>query len=221
VTPSSRIVRLHLGDQEFRYRAGQWARIGPEGSHELTPYSIAAAPEDAQRDRHIEFLIKVDAHGRWSERYPPLARGHRVCVKGPFGTFTFPDNPVESRFLFIAGGTGIAPLRSMIRHARATHLPGSYRLLYSARTPDDFAYLPELRGMARRKELTLKLTATRAGSDKWRGQRGRIVPEHLAPLIDHPETLCFVCGPAAMVQDVPRMLMGLGIEPQRIRSEEW
>ena len=186
---------------------------------------MASATEDAAQDGCIEFLVKVDSHERWGEGFSPLSRGTRLAVRGPFGQFTFPDNPVERSFLFIAGGTGIAPLRSMIRHARASGYQGSYRLLYSARTPDDFAYLAELRGMARRGELQLRLTATRGGPEdgkaRWRGNRGRIAPAQIAPLVDDPATLCFVCGPAAMVDDVPRMLGELGIDRSRIKVEEW
>ena len=220
-TPSSRIVRLSLGDSGFKFRAGQWARIGPEGTTELSPYSLASAPDDVARIGAIEFLVKIDSHERWGEGFPPLARGQRIAVRGPFGAFTFPDRPLERNFLFIAGGSGIAPLRSMIRHARAAGFGSNCRLLYSARTPDDFAYLAELRGMARRGELRLRLTATRGGDERWRGDRGRITPSQLASLIEDPATLCFVCGPTAMVDDVPRMLGELGIDRSRIRVEEW
>ena len=219
-SPSTRIVRLTVADRGFAYRAGQWARLGPEGANLLAPYSIASAPEDTAQHHTIEFLVKLDAHERWGDGFPPPARGQRLAVRGPFGRFTFPDNPVERHFLFIAGGTGIAPLRSMIRHAFATRLAGSYRLLYSARTPDDFAYLTELRGMARRGELQLIVTATRGGGDRWRGDRGRVTSSQLAALIDTPATLCFVCGPAAMVNEVPEMLSALGIDRGRIRVEE-
>jgi ferredoxin-NADP reductase len=219
-TPSTRIVRLTVPDRGFEYRAGQWARIGPEGASAFSPYSIASAPEDTAQDRIVEFLLKLDAQERWGEGFAPPARGQRFGVRGPFGSFTFPDSPVEQHFLFIGGGTGIAPLRSMIRHACATRLAGSYRLLYSARTPDDFAYLTELRGMARRGELQLSVTATRGGGDRWRGDRGRVTVSQLAMLVDTPATLCFVCGPAAMVNEVPEMLSGLGIDRSRIRVEE-
>ena len=213
-------MRLELPDRGFGYRAGQWARVGPEGSATLSPYSIASALEETARDGYIEFLLKLDAHERWGEGFAPPARGQNLAVRGPFGGFTFPDTPTERDFLFIAGGTGIAPLRSMIRHAHATGLAGSYRLLYSARTPDEFAYLTELRGMARRGELQLTATATRGGGDRWHGDRGRITAPQLSALIDTPATLCFVCGPAAMVNEVPEILMGLGIDRSRIRVEE-
>ena len=217
-TPSTRIVRVRL-DDVFPYRAGQVAEIGPEGAT-LVPYSIASAPADTAKDGAIEFLVKVDARGRWGNHFEPLRRGQRLHVRGPLGRFTFPDDPPQQDFLFIAGGTGIAPLRGMIRHARAT-VPGTFRLLYSARTPLDFAYRRELCGMARRKEIALTLTATRDVTDVWRGETGRIAASQLAALISTPETLCFVCGPASMVEEVPRMLRRLGIDRSRIRVEEW
>ena len=212
---------MDLGGVGFEYRAGQAARLAPEGSDVLVPYSIASAPEDTVKGRFLEFLIKVDADERWGEKFPPLRRGMRLGVKGPFGRFTFPENPGERHFLFIAGGTGIAPMRSMIRHARALGHSGRLSVLYSARTPTDFAYRGELRGMARRGELQLILTATRGPERGWRGGSGRISTAQLEHLLDDPHTLCFVCGPASMVDDVPRMLRQLGVEKSRIRIEEW
>jgi ferredoxin-NADP reductase len=94
-------------------------------------------------------------------------------------------------------------------------------VLYSARTPMDFAYGPELRRLARRGEISLVLTATRQSTPGWKGKHGRIVPGALALLVDDAATLCFVCGPEPMVADVPLMLQELGIDPSRIRVEEW
>ena len=220
-TPSSRIVRLDLDGAALPYRAGQVASLGPPASSRQIPYSIASAPEETATDASIQFLIKSDSAGRWGEHFDPLRRGSLLAVRGPSGSFVFPDAPRERRFLFIAGGTGIAPLRSMIRHAVLSGLPGRICLLYSARTPHDFAYLPELRGMARRGEISLSVTATREMPPRWRGARGRIVAAHVSALVEDPETLCFVCGPAAMVSEVPPILEVLGIDRGRIRLEDW
>jgi aromatic O-demethylase, reductase subunit len=220
-TPSSYIVNLDLGGASFTYRAGQVVELSPEGRGDWAPYSIASAPEETAADATLQFLIKLDASGRWGEHFEPLRRGARVSVRGPWGTFVFPDKPVERRFLFIAGGTGIAPLRSMIKHAILSDRSGERSLLYSARTPRDFAYLPELRGMVRRGELHLTTTATREMPAGWRGARGRIAPAQLVGLVQSPETLCFVCGPASMVSDVPPMLEALGVPRRRILLEDW
>ena len=220
-TPGSRIVRVPLGGATFPYVSGQLAAIGPPDARDRTPYSLASAPEETTRDGYLEFLTKVDAGGRWGAHYPSLRRGAQLAVRGPFGSFVFPAEPREQRFLFIAGGTGIAPLRSMIRHAVLAGIDGRIRLLYSARTPHDFAYLTELRAMERRGEVDLVLAATREMPTRWRGERGRIAPAQLARLVDDPVTLCFVCGPAAMVADVPPMLEALGVDRHRIRLEDW
>ena len=220
-TPSSCIVTLDLDGAAFSYRAGQVASLSPEGDGDRVPYSIASAPEETAADSTLQFLIKFDSSGRWGDHFEPLRRGARISVRGPAGSFVFPEAPTERRFLFIAGGTGIAPLRSMINHAVLTQRPGHIALLYSARTPHDFAYLPELRRMVRRGELQFTMTATRELTTRWRGSKGRIAASQLVPLIESPETLCFVCGPASMVSDVPPMLEELGIDQSRIRLEDW
>jgi ferredoxin-NADP reductase len=220
-TPTSQIIRADLDGAPFRYIPGQLAAIGPAGDHRRIPYSIASAPEETARHGSIEFLIKVDASDRWGMQFERLRRGARIAVRGPSGAFVFPEHPRERRFAFIAGGTGIAPLRSMLRHAVLSRRPGQLRLLYSARTTRDFAYLRELRTMATDGMIELTLTATREFPPRWRGGRGRIAPSQLAPLVDDPATLCFVCGPAAMVADVPPMLRQLGVHQSRIRLEDW
>ena len=113
----------------------------------------------------------------------------------------------------------------MIRQAMLTGQPGRMGLLDSAKTADDFAYLPELGEMAARPigagGLELRLHVTREAPDTWQGARGRITSSELAALIDDPATLCFVCGPETMVAAVPRMPTELGIDRGRVRVEEW
>jgi ferredoxin-NADP reductase len=184
------------------------------------PYSIASSPEETATYGYLEFLLKLE-NDAWGRHLRRLRRGSRVAVEGPIGNFIFPANPLEQQFLFVAGGTGIAPLRSMICHALQADVGGRLHLLYSARTPADFAYLPEMRRYARDGRLELALNATREVPRQWRGRRGRIARDQLTPLVEDPATLCFVCGPAAMVDDVPRTLMEIGIDPKRIRIEEW
>lgn len=219
-TPWTRIVRIDLGGKAFAYKAGQAATIGPPGRQGV-PYSIASAPAETARAGELEFLIKIHDDGRWGDGFDVPRRGGALLVRGPVGRFVLPDAAEERRLLFIAGGTGIAPLRAMIRQAVLTRRSARMQLLYSARTPSDFSYARDLRGMARRGEVELTLTATRETPGRWRGRRGRITEEQLRPLIDDRETLCFVCGPAPMVEDVPKILVDLGIAPSRIRLEEW
>ena len=215
-TPSTRVVSLDLRGQAFVYEAGQAAMIGLAEREERVPYSIASAPLETAKTGSLDFLIKIESSGRWGHQFDSLDLGAMVGVRGPFGSFTLPEEADDTRFLFIAGGTGIAPIRAMVREALLRSGTRKMRLLYSAKTADDFAYLPELGDMAAREGLDLKLHQTRAATGS-----SRINLAQLATLVESPETFCFVCGPESMVADVPPMLLELGIDRQRIRVEEW
>jgi NAD(P)H-flavin reductase len=218
-TPRARIARLDLERHAFDYVAGQAVSIATHGHDRRRPYSIAGAPEDAHREGYLELLIGVDADGTPGDHLT-LDPGRLIDVDGPLGTFTFPAAPEERRFVFIAGGTGIAPLRSMMRHALT--LPHrNIGLFYSARTPDEFAYEQELRSLAGTGEIELRQTVTRASDADWAGPRGRLNRKALEELVHDPATLCFVCGPPALVDEMPKILTDLGIPQARIRVEEW
>ena len=218
-TPRARIARIDLDDHAFDYAPGQAVSIATHGQAKRRPYSIAAAPEDTRRDGWLELLIGVNAEGT-AGSHLTLEPGIQVDVEGPLGSFTFPQTPDERRFIFIAGGTGIAPLRAMMQ--RALHLPHrNIGLFYSARTPDEFAYESELRGLAQAGEIELRQTVTRATDTEWTGPRGRLNRAALEELVHDPATLCFVCGPTTLVDEMPKILTGLGIPRERIKMEEW
>lgn len=219
-TPRATIVRLALNGHRFEYTAGQAVLVAPHGSERRRPYSIAIAPEDAQRTGQLELLVGTDADTGDGSRLE-LEIGATLDVEGPVGTFTFPASPVERNFVFVAGGTGIAPLRAMLRHVMLGPEPQHVGLLYSARTPTEFAYQDEFRALAERRLIELRQTVTRAPAGTWSGPRGRIDRAALAELVHDPRTLCFICGPAAMVDEIPRLLEDIGVDRSRIRIEEW
>lgn len=218
-TSRARIVKLDLAGVTFSYRAGQAVFLTAPGGNSRRAYSIAAAPEEARETNLLELLVGVDAGGRAGDLQ--LEPGALVDVDGPLGRFVFPDDPVEDRFAFIAGGTGIAPLRAMLHHALL--IPHrKICVLYSARTITDFAYEDELRALARDGKIDFWQTVTREDAgETWKGGRGRIRRETLAPLVEDPATMCFICGPRALVDEIPKLLIELGVAAGRIRIEEW
>jgi ferredoxin-NADP reductase len=217
-TPTSRIVRVALDAATFRYRAGQSASIGVDAGP-LTPYSIASAPSDTARCGWLEFLVKVDGSSRFGAIVSELPPGTPLVVDGPAGTFSLPE-PLHSRHcLFVAGGTGIAPLRSMMRQIMGTDPGAEVDLLYVARFPEEFAYIDELQALARDGRLSLALTLTGDAGD-WAHGRGRPGVDHLKALVRN-DTLAFLCGPRGMVQDVRAALQSIALGRDRIRSEDW
>lgn len=217
-TATTRRLRLALDGSPFHYRAGQAASL-TAGPGESTPYSLASAPHETARDGWLEFLIKVDGSSRFGAIVDGLQRDTPIRVEGPAGNFTLPDLSPGVPLLFIAGGTGIAPLRSMILEALHAGTQGSLALVYSARTPDEFAYIDELRGLADEGRLALTLTLTGDAAD-WTHSRGRAGAAHLSDLVT-PSTLAFVCGPPAMVAELPAALVSLGLPRERVRTEDW
>ncbi len=219
-TPRTHIVRIALDGADFPYLPGQAVVVGEHGGERRRPYSLAEAPARARAADCLELLV---GGGGGVMNEPPFAleRGTLVDIDGPLGRFTLPEAPAERRFLFIAGGTGISPLRAMVHHALAVpHY--EIGILYSARTPSDFAYESELRELAGRGQIELQLRVTRDESQgEWSGMRGRFSGVDLAPLIHERETLCFVCGPPALVEEIPKALEALGVPRSRIRTEEW
>jgi aromatic O-demethylase, reductase subunit len=221
-TPTTRILTLSLGDIPFRYDAGQGVTLGRHGQPARRPYSIAGAPGDAQRHGQLEFLLRADHQGLLGRHLDGVGPGVRVDVEGPFGDFTLPDPLPDTPLLFIAGGTGIAPLRAMARDAADRGHRGPMNVLYSVRADDDVAYADEWRQWVADGRGRVALTVTRASGSAQDHVRGRMGAPDLAPVLEHaPGAYCFVCGPPGFVDDLVRALSHLGVPADRIRREGW
>jgi NAD(P)H-flavin reductase len=220
-TPRSLLVSLDLHNTQFAFNAGQAVMVGAHGQPVRRPYSIASSPESTADMQAIELLIGLDSDGSAGPQFSSLARGTLFDVEGPMGTFTFPATLQHRRLLFVAGGTGIAPLRAMLDHALRAHPAEQISLLYSARRADEFAFLPELRAHEAAGRLELHPTVTR-DDVAWEGQRGRIGRAHFeAVLHERLDTLCFICGPGPLVNEAVATLTELGVPREAIRTEEW
>jgi ferredoxin-NADP reductase len=219
-TPTMRRLVLALDGVPFSYQAGQGATLGLHGQRERRPYSIASAPADSSSDGTIEFLLRALPGGGLGRHLDGVREGARVDFEGPFGAFVLPDDLPDTPLLFVAGGTGIAPLRSLAREARARGHRGPRHLLYSVRDANDVAYAGELARWGRDHHGTATITATRHAPPSWPGSRGRIDLAMLGRFTpDGP--LCFVCGPPTMVEDLTHALSQLGVPAVHVRMEQW
>lgn len=196
--------------------------IGTHGQPYRRPYSIACSPESAAETGRLELLIALEDHGELGSHLTAPAPGALVDIEGPLGTFVFPEDAPQDWLLFVAGGTGIAPLRSMIDHVLRRHRLRHVSVLYSARRGDEFAFIEELRAHESARRLELHQTVTRDDSTTWSGGRGRIGRTHFEAVLHEPAaTLCFVCGPREMVAESVATLEALGVPADAIRTEGW
>jgi benzoate/toluate 1,2-dioxygenase reductase component len=221
-TPRSRLVSLDISHQSFTFQPGHAVMVGQHGQSERRPYSIACSPEQAVETQRMELLIAVEPNGKLGPHLGSGTPGTLVDVEGPFGSFTLPQVSPDGWLLFVAGGTGIAPLRSMLDHTLRRHHGPRISLLYSARSGDEFAFVDELQRHAQRGRIELHRTVTRDESPAWSGQRGRIGRSHFEAVLHDPGgTFCVVCGPEPLVNESVSTLKALGVPDEQIRTEQW
>lgn len=221
-TPRSRLVTLDLHGYAVDFRPGQAVLVGAHGQPERRPYSIACSPARVADTGRLELLIATEGDGSLGATFGRASVGALVDVEGPVGTFTLPSAVNARWILFVAGGTGIAPLRSMIDHLLQQHPAVRLSLLYSARRSDEFAFIDEFKAHADAGRLELHPTVTRDQSMEWTGRRGRIGRGHFEAVLHEPTTtLCFVCGPDALVGESVPTLKALGVPEAQIRTESW
>jgi ferredoxin-NADP reductase len=215
------LLRLDLGGHRLDFLPGQAVMAAAHGRDERRPYSIACSPERATETGRLELLVALEP-GSPAAHLSHVAAGSSVDVEGPLGDFTFPVRPEQRRVLFVAGGTGIAPLRAMLDHALRHNGSPTISMLYSARRSDEFAFIDELQAHARSGRLELHQTVTRDDSTAWEGARGRIGRSHFESVLHEPAaTLCFVCGPTLLVTESVATLSALGVPGSLIRTEQW
>lgn len=221
-TPRSRVLALDIRQAAFDFLPGQALLIGGHGQEERRPYSIASSPERSSETGRLELLIALEASGDIGPHLPSPHAGMLVDIVGPLGTFVFPEQLTQRHLLFVAGGTGISPLRAMVDHALRTQSTRQVSVLYSARRRDEFAFIDEFRAHADAGRLELQQTVTRDDDTAWVGRRGRIGRTHFESVLHEPEsTLCFVCGPRTMVSESVAALKDLGVPDEAIRTEGW
>jgi ferredoxin-NADP reductase len=218
-TPRTRIVRFDLGSDGFSFAAGQAVLVGLHSAPIRKPYSVACSPRQAAESRSLELLVQVDSPDVDDPHLERLSPGTMVDVEGPFGTFGLPAEMEEGDILCVAGGTGIAPLRSMlwdtIEHRPSTHLT----LIYSVRSADEIAYEHELRQLSTEGRLDLRVTITRDDPASWLGPRGRVNAALIQSVIRTVETRCVLCGPDGMISEVTSLLIGAGVPVDKILTE--
>lgn len=161
-------------------------------------------------------LHTVRAVGPVSRALCGLAPGDFLGVRGPYGSPWPLAQADGGDLLLVAGGLGLAPIRSALLAALAERR--RYRrvaLLYGSRSPADLLFGPELDGWRGRPDLQVEVTVDHA-SPSWRGSVG-VVPSRLGQARFAPErTTAFVCGPEVMMRFTAIALLGAGLAPERI-----
>lgn len=207
----------HLGGQHVDVRL-----TAEDGYSTQRSYSIASASGAQTGEGRLELTVQRVADGEVSPYLiDQLAVGDQIELRGPVGGWFVWQPDQGEPILLIAGGSGLVPLMAMIRARRAAGSRAPFRLIYSVRTPEDRMYLSELRRPAPGVDVTFLYT--RAAPEGWARPPGRLGLEDLARAgwpTDFEPTV-YVCGPTGFVEHTADLLVGLGHDAERIRTERF
>ncbi len=209
-SPDIRTFRLSR-PEGFPFTAGQFltVRLRTDGRDLVRCYSISSAPEATG---YLE--ISVKRQGVVSNAlHAGLRTGSLLAVRPPAGGFVYPGHD-DRPLVLLAGGIGITPLLSMLRHAVLAEPTRPVTLLYCARSEGDFAFRDELHAIGRRHpQVRVCLAASRAASQPnvYPGRIDEALIRSAAPDVAHG--LALLCGPQAMIDELTAVLgrMGLGL----------
>jgi ferredoxin-NADP reductase len=218
-TPRVRTIRLDVPGWPG-HRAGQHLEVrltAEDGYQASREYSIASAPGEP-----LEITVERLDDGEVSPYLTQEVRaGDLMEVRGPIGGWFVWEPADGGPLMLIAGGSGIVPLRSIVRQRDRTGSGAAARLLYSARTAADVIYAGELRRPA--DGVAVTYTLTREHPAGWAGRTGRVDAAMLAqvawPAAVNP--LAYVCGPTSFVETVAAGLTGLGYPTRRVKTERF
>jgi ferredoxin-NADP reductase len=206
------------------HRAGQHVDVrltAEDGYQASRSYSIASPPEDTALALTVERLDDGEVSPYLVDVMQP---GDELEVRGPVGGWFVWDGDGDQPLQLIAGGSGIVPLMSMLRHRAASGRTTPARLLVSARTLGDLIYGRELGELeAAGDGLDLFVTLTRESPPGWDGFTRRIDEDMLAEVAwepgERPRT--YVCGPTSFVEAAADALVALGHDPAEVRTERF
>lgn len=210
---------LFQPDGSFPYQAGQYLRLtiphpDPDTRGSSRYFTLSSAPSEPALTITTRLVAAPSSFKRALDGLPV---GSLVEASGPGGRFTYPSDDPPA--LFVAGGIGITPFRSVLVDLNARSCAADIVFLYSSRTAN-FPFRSLLWDLARlRPSFRVVPTVTRPSPD-WDGRVGRVddaLIQHAVP--DLHRRLAFVAGPRPLVEAISETLLRLGIDPTRIKVE--
>ena len=219
LTHDVREIELTLIDPlHIDFAPGQFVSFEVERPNARTPatraYSIASS---ANRRHAIELVLNHVPGGPGSEYLFGLQPGARTSFKGPVGTFVLRDSPRD--LLFVATGTGIAPIRSMLSSLADKSSRRAITLFWGLRNERDLYYQDELNRLRERLPHFSFVTTLSQPTNGWQGAVGYVTPRVESAIANVDNLEAFLCGNGGMIRDVREILRHKGLCP--IRVEQW
>lgn len=209
----------------WTFRAGQFiamtllAPSETDAEGDTREFSIASGPHE--NTLMVATRLRDTAFKRVLQTLP---LGTAVKIEGPSGTLTL-HTDAKRPAVFLAGGIGITPFRSMLLHVAQAQLPHRIFLFYSNRRPEDAPFLEELQALERlnpRYTLIASMTEIGKSHQPWLGETGQITTGMLAKYLKSAGSpIYYIAGPPEMVKGLHAMVHESGVDDADIRAEEF
>lgn len=216
LSTSTMELRLEVPNrEELAFLPGQYVNIDVPGTDVKRSYSFSNAPHEPA----LSFLVKLSPGGAMSDYLTERAAvGDELTLTGPHGSFFLRET--ERPVLLLAGGTGLAPILSMLRKLRADRSDRIAHLIYGVSTDDDLVSLEELATLA---DALPRFTWDHCVSDQASSaqHKGHVTDLIAAEHLHEGDVALYLCGPPAMVESVRKGVADVGIEPTGFYYEKF
>jgi sulfhydrogenase subunit gamma (sulfur reductase) len=199
------------GKAPLGHKPGQFVEVSIMGVGEA-PISVSSSP-----NKKDSFELVVRNVGNVTATLHRMKAGDKLGIRGPYGNGFNLDKFKGMDVLFVAGGIGLVPLRSLIHNVLEERLAfGRVIIMFGARTPSDLLFKDELAEWTNRRDVDFLVTVDRAPDDGWSGHIGVITTLFPKFEFDPKKTAVAICGPPVMYKYVMLELLGRGVPQQQI-----
>lgn len=224
IQESQDMISLRLQPEKgkmMKYAPGQFGFftiLSPEIPSEAHPFSFSSSPNDAQG-----ISVTIKRLGDFTERIGGVKIGDPVMIDGPYGKFSYTNYENERDTVFFAGGVGITPVLSMIKHMSEENRERRVTLVWGVRTAADIIQKEEIERIE--KEMpNFRCIPVVSADGNWKGKKGNLDRSMIEGIlaeaqIENPHTGFYVCGPPPMIESVNKNLQQIGIPKSKIHYE--
>lgn len=217
------VKTITVESENLSYKPGSFMMLSlpnlkdSSGKFITRAFSFSSSPTEKPM-----FTLKYYEKGAFTSHiFKKIKTGDKIIMKGPHGQFKFDEREDFDSVVMLAAGSGIAPIRGIIKYIVDKKINIPVTLIYTSREQKDIIYKEELHKFAEEENIEIKLSLTNPHDD-WEGLKGRISKQVIEKNIKFTEKAIFyICGPPEMVFDIKKWLRNLGVEKSRIRTEAW
>ena len=220
-TPTICAIEIEVAREKLPFKPRQCCLVELKlANGEVTDrdFSIALSPTRA----NLVFATR-NTGSEFKKAFAELKAGDDVAISGPFGNFIFEDSITNA--VFLSGGIGITPLKSMVEYASDKKSSAKLTLIYGNRTPEEIAFRKELDAMAKTNpnlKVVHVVSNPEQGKEKWNGLTGRITAEIIKASVENlPSAVFYICGPPGMVEALHKILQEMGVSEEKIKIENF